>query len=104
MGEYFQQEIEGKLGVSVYLRMDPETLPKVRMNKSLSYWKQFTNGFKGWESGRYANFNACDMLCRFGGIKRIEDQCDKTLPEGNLPSNKFDFDIKSIAELTGPLG
>ena len=91
MGEYFEQEIQPKLGVEVYLRMDPGTMSKVRELQSLSMMTQLKNGQKSWEDGRYASMSCWDMCCKTGELLALNKNCNKGLAEGNRKIEEHDF-------------
>lgn len=68
MGEYWEQEIQNKFGLNVYLRMTPADFPKTADVQPISGFKQFTNGFKSTENGRYTSMSTTEVLgniCKF---------------------------------------
>lgn len=92
MGEYFEQEVQAKLGVDVFLRMDQETIARTRDLKNISGWKSFTNGFKSFENGRYVSLNAWDMVCNMMKMMKLDTEVNSTLTKEQRGTQVFDID------------
>jgi CubicO group peptidase (beta-lactamase class C family) len=61
MGEYWQQEIQKKLGVDVYLKMDEADLVKCFNFTWLGMWRCYKNSKLPFDQGRYMTFTLGEM-------------------------------------------
>ena len=85
MGEYFEQVIKPKLGLDIFLRMDPETFERCHNCADLPQKVQKWNGLRSWSNGRYRSANQCDLFCRKTDVllDQSKQKVDMTLSEGN---------------------
>ena len=60
MGEYFKQEIQQKLNMDVYLKMDEADLAKSVNYHYVSMYKMWKNTNVPWEEGRYMTMSMGD--------------------------------------------